>query len=248
MLYLADEGAVPNKCFPYVGEGRNCGVACSNPILKVRVDRLLEIVNFQYPAHSEAKIKRALLEHGPLVFGRPSKWHYMVLIGFDRDARTGRTIWIVKNSWGESWGNHGFGRIVTPVSDLRRIFAFKGVELRYRGRVVRSSCRDEDGDGYSVWGFGLPRPKGCPSRDGLPDCNDASPHLGPMLASGRCALIEDLEPTPTTGGGQSGPGNGNGAAVGGGGGGEAGGLLLLLLAACLGHPTIRTLRVTGLRH
>jgi hypothetical protein len=114
------------------------------------------------------------------------------------------------------------------------VYAVEGVQLRYRGRVVRSSCRDEDGDGYSVWGFGLPRPPNCPSRDGLPDCNDTSPNRGPMRADGRCALIEDMEPDRAGAGGQDGPAATQGTGVvDGGGGGAAGGLLVLIGAGWL---------------
>jgi hypothetical protein len=233
LRYLIEEGAVPNKCFPYVAEERNCAFACDDPVLRVRVGRMLEIVGDYETATNERVIKEALVKHGPLVFKRRSWWHYMVLVGFNRNARTGKTVWIVKNSWGKQWGNEGFGRFTRSLSDMSPVYAVTGVQLLNRGRPVRSSCRDADGDGYSVWGFGLPRPQNCPSRDGLPDCNDANPRHGPMLANGRCALIEDLEPDRASGGEQDGPAATQGTAVAGGGGGAAGGLLVVIGAGWL---------------
>lgn len=73
---------------------------------------------------SVAQLKKALIEHGPLAMpihgnscfivykggvfnghdmGFPN--HVMVLIGWD-DAKQ---AWLIKNSWGEAWGEKGFG-------------------------------------------------------------------------------------------------------------------------------------------
>lgn len=75
---------------------------------------------------SVAQLKRALVEYGPLAItihgdncfsvyqggvfngrntGDPN--HAMVLIGWDDDKQA----WLVKNSWGEEWGEKGFGWI-----------------------------------------------------------------------------------------------------------------------------------------
>lgn len=70
------------------------------------------------------QLKAALVEHGPLavtinadhcftsykggVFNGRKKYtpnHVLVLIGWDDDKRA----WLVKNSWGEEWGEAGFG-------------------------------------------------------------------------------------------------------------------------------------------
>jgi hypothetical protein len=71
-----------------------------------------------------AQIKAALIEHGPLassifadncfvvyeggVFNgqrSSSVNHAVVIIGWDDDKQA----WLIKNSWGEDWGEHGFG-------------------------------------------------------------------------------------------------------------------------------------------
>lgn len=37
--------------------------------------------------------------------------HVVSIVGFDRDPTTGQEYWIVRNSWGEYWGEMGFFRI-----------------------------------------------------------------------------------------------------------------------------------------
>jgi hypothetical protein len=107
----------------------------SSPSLPANSDQILTAydralawgyVNEKDPEHmpSVAQIKQALIEHGPLampirgdacfsvyqggVFNGHSKGdinHVLVLIGWDDDKQA----WLVKNSWGEQWGEQGFG-------------------------------------------------------------------------------------------------------------------------------------------
>merc|ERR1712224_359671 len=34
--------------------------------------------------------------------------HTISVVGWEKDAKTKQTVWIVRNSWGEYWGEHGF--------------------------------------------------------------------------------------------------------------------------------------------
>ena len=82
-------------------------------------------VEFRWQVENdEEEIKRALIEYGPLVICFPvyqdfmyykrgvyrHRWgprvggHLVALVGYDDSKQ----CWIVKNSWGTEWGNHGW--------------------------------------------------------------------------------------------------------------------------------------------
>ena len=87
-------------------------------------DRTTKINNWGWVKNTITDIKEALIEHGPLVFcayfwkdfftyrngvytkgfGRYAGGHVMTIVGYD-DAEQ---CWIVKNSWGSSWGQDGW--------------------------------------------------------------------------------------------------------------------------------------------
>ncbi len=86
-----------------------------------------------------AQLKDALIEHGPLAMpiqgdacfsvyqagvfngnrkGYPN--HVMVLIGWDDEKQA----WLIKNSWGEEWGEKGFGWVGYGSNDIGRFAAW----------------------------------------------------------------------------------------------------------------------------
>ncbi len=51
--------------------------------------------------------------------GSPNGAHALCIVGYARDPNPGGGVWIVKNSFGESWGHGGYGRIEWTDPHLR---------------------------------------------------------------------------------------------------------------------------------
>ncbi|NP_001080511.1 cathepsin C L homeolog precursor [Xenopus laevis] len=132
--YLNDFGIVEESDFPYIGSDSPC-------TLKDSYQRYYtaeyHYVGGFYGGCNEAYMKLELVLGGPLsvafevyddfIHYRSGVYHHtglqdkfnpfqltnhaVLLVGYGTDQQTGEKYWIVKNSWGESWGEKGFFRI-----------------------------------------------------------------------------------------------------------------------------------------
>lgn len=126
--FLESTGLPTESCHPYTAENGSCGAACA--------DRLQSSYRTQSSLavdRTVADLKQALVQHGPLpvgmhvfsdfqsygsgvyshVSGNYLGGHAVAVVGFDDAA----ACFIVKNSWGDNWGEGGFFRIAyTEVS------------------------------------------------------------------------------------------------------------------------------------
>ncbi|GCB69564.1 hypothetical protein scyTo_0005500 [Scyliorhinus torazame] len=133
--YAQDFGLVEERCFPYVGIDTPCTV--SKFCYHYYVSQYYYVGGF-YGACNEAAMKLELVKNGPVSVAfevYPDFMHYhggiyyhtglsdpfnpfeltnhaVLLIGYGSDPKTKQNYWIVKNSWGTSWGENGYFRIL----------------------------------------------------------------------------------------------------------------------------------------
>ncbi|XP_065577934.1 dipeptidyl peptidase 1-like [Artemia franciscana] len=138
--YAHDFGLVPEECNPYSGKDSECNEKKCNRhyVSKFRY------VGGYYGACNEEAMKIALVEEGPLSISfevYPDFMHYsggiyrhtqlidkiypfeltnhaVLLVGYGTEKSTGEKYWIVKNSWGTSWGEDGYFRIARGVDEV----------------------------------------------------------------------------------------------------------------------------------
>jgi hypothetical protein len=188
--YVTTAGVVDEACFPESGLDEPCTNCCSAPQERVRIYGWSPVD----PRRGEDHIKSSMIRFGPLAFGIASWWHGMVLVGYTTEAGTGDTIWIVKNSWGDGWGNHGYGYVKVGLNDIYlTYYALTPVFSEIAGYTV--ACRDEDGDGYLNWGLSLEGSVACGSVTEVEDCDDSDPTLALMTEAGACIAPPALDNT-----------------------------------------------------
>jgi len=125
--FITTYGVLPETCFPYTSGGGSvppCSNKCSN-----WEDQIITIGPWHTIASDTTSIKNALLQYGPLAAGMvvysdfdgyhggvyehpgsdPDPMNHVVaIVGYDDS----QGCWICKNSWGTSWGEDGWFRII----------------------------------------------------------------------------------------------------------------------------------------
>ncbi len=123
-------GAVAESCIPY--EARD-----DLPCRQDMCEKLAFIAGYEYIPNNVSQIKNAVYNDGPVATGMTAlndlynyssgcydtetidpPNHAVLIVGWDDDACGGAGAWIIKNSWGEDWGQNGFGYIKYGVCNI----------------------------------------------------------------------------------------------------------------------------------
>ncbi len=128
MSYLKSSGVPDETCFPYLGGAKGEDISCKNTCANSN-ERSLKIADHNMPTWlfgSKDAVKNAL-QKGPVVTsmlvyddflyyksgiykhttGSMAGGHAVTIIGFSDEEK----VWIIRNSWGEDWGEKGFAKI-----------------------------------------------------------------------------------------------------------------------------------------
>lgn len=131
--YAQDFGVVTEDCDPYTGRDDTCKL---DKCKRYYVAEYNYVGGF-YGGCNEELMKMELVRNGPMVVafevypdfetyrggiyhhtGLRSKFnpfmltnHAVLAVGYGFDKDTGEKYWIIKNSWGENWGENGYFRI-----------------------------------------------------------------------------------------------------------------------------------------
>ncbi|KAJ6631267.1 Cathepsin L [Pseudolycoriella hygida] len=123
-LYTKNEGIRTEAEYPYEAKDNKCRTTPNE-----KKNKRLKTI----PKGNEAKLKEAVGTIGPIAVGldathdkfmfysdgvyfnsdcNPERIsHAVVAVGYDTDEKTGLDYWIIKNSYGTSWGDGGYGKL-----------------------------------------------------------------------------------------------------------------------------------------
>ena len=129
---MQSTGIPPETTYPYSPTTNYAGI-CSNTSGRVKLNQTVNAINFYYFQNlTVEQMQQDLVNYGPINVGvyasdsnflyagpsgliscAPTSYinHAILLVGYNA------THWFIKNSWGTSWGNSGYGYITKNSSN-----------------------------------------------------------------------------------------------------------------------------------
>ncbi|CAL4090924.1 unnamed protein product, partial [Meganyctiphanes norvegica] len=137
ILYVRNNGIANSDGYPYTATEGTCNQGAPNTshkvtgIQHVNPGRDAELLNalvhmgpisvYVYISPNFGSYRGGVLEDN---FCTPNKWinHAVVLVGYGNE--NGKDYWLIRNSWGESWGEEGYIKLARNVDNHCRISDF----------------------------------------------------------------------------------------------------------------------------
>jgi len=126
MQYAKEVGLETEADYPYTSKaGFFCRLTPADTKIQIdgfrsisfgNIGHIMDIIQNIGPVVSYISAKILRFEFGTGVYDNDACKqepidHVVLLVGWGTDTVTGKDYWIIRNSWGESWGDKGYGRI-----------------------------------------------------------------------------------------------------------------------------------------